>query len=94
MVFDPTETYLYSADMWADRVWCHKKNSSGLLELVGSVESPEHGDHPRWVAIHPSGKFLYVLMEAGNVLRLYSIDEKTYMPVYTERFFPLVPPCE
>jgi carboxy-cis,cis-muconate cyclase len=95
MAFDSTETYLYSADMWADRVWCHKKDkSTGLLELVGSVESPEPGDHPRWVAIHPSGKFLYVLMEAGNVLRLYSIDEKTHMPVYTTKSYPLVPSCE
>lgn len=25
MVFDPEEEYLYSADMWANKVWCHKK---------------------------------------------------------------------
>lgn len=25
MVFDPSEEYLYSADMWANKVWCHKK---------------------------------------------------------------------
>lgn len=25
MVFDREEEYLYSADMWANRVWCHKK---------------------------------------------------------------------
>jgi carboxy-cis,cis-muconate cyclase len=95
MVFDSTETYLYSADMWADRVWCHKKSATtGLVELVGSVQSPKQGDHPRWVAMAPSGKFLYTLMEAGNVLSLYTINEETHMPEYTGKSFPLVPPCK
>jgi hypothetical protein len=25
MVFDSREEYLYSADMWANKIWCHKK---------------------------------------------------------------------
>lgn len=25
MVFDQAEEYLYSADMWANKIWCHKK---------------------------------------------------------------------
>jgi carboxy-cis,cis-muconate cyclase len=25
MVFDKNEEYLYSADMWANKVWTHKK---------------------------------------------------------------------
>lgn len=28
MVFDADEEYLYSADMWENRVWCHRKVSS------------------------------------------------------------------
>lgn len=27
MVFDPEEEYLYSADMWANKIWSHKKVS-------------------------------------------------------------------
>lgn len=27
MVFDASEEYLYSADMWANKIWCHKKVS-------------------------------------------------------------------
>ncbi|KAF2469481.1 3-carboxy-cis,cis-mucoante lactonizing enzyme [Lindgomyces ingoldianus] len=92
MVFDPTETYLYSADMWANRLWCHKKHNDGTVELVGSVDAPAKGDHPRWVEIHPSGKYLYALMEAGNRLCEYVIDEKTRLPVYTHKSYPLIPP--
>lgn len=93
MVFDPTETYLYSADMWANRVWCHKKiDDQGRLETVGFTEAEGEKDHPRWVEMHPSGKYLYALMEAGNRVCEYVIDPQTHLPVYTHRSFPLIPP--
>jgi carboxy-cis,cis-muconate cyclase len=93
MVFDPTETYLYSADMWANRIWTHKKDADGKLTLVGSVEAPKKGDHPRWVSIHQTGNYLYALMEGGNTLGQYVIDESTHLPVYTKQSYPLVPMC-
>jgi len=93
MVFDSTETYLYSADLRGNKIWTHKKDkTTGQLELVGSVEAPSPGDHPRWVEIHPSDRYLYVLMEAGNRLGVYVIDEKTHEPVFTHITYPLVPP--
>ncbi|KAF1999057.1 carboxy-cis,cis-muconate cyclase-like protein [Amniculicola lignicola CBS 123094] len=92
MVFDPTETYLYSADMWANRIWCHKKSVFGTVELVGYTEAPAKKDHPRWVEMHPGGKYLYALMEAGNQICEYVIDERTHLPVYTHKSYPLIPP--
>lgn len=94
MVFDPSETYLYSADLSANKLWVHRKSdsSSPELQLVGAVECPDPRDHPRWVAIHPSGNYLYALMEKGNRLCEYLIDPATHMPVFTHRHFPLIPP--
>ncbi|CAK7223055.1 hypothetical protein SEUCBS140593_005108 [Sporothrix eucalyptigena] len=102
MVFDPTETYLYSADLSANKLWVHRKKvgeaqstkegDDGQVELVGSVDAPDPGDHPRWVAMHPSGQYLYALMEAGNRLCEYVIDPQTHMPVYTHHSYPLIPP--
>ena len=93
MVFDPTETYLYSADMWANRIWCHKKiDDQGKLETVGFTAAEGSKDHPRWVEMHPTGNYLYALMEAGNRLCEYVIDPQTHLPVYTHRSFPLIPP--
>ncbi|KAI1363416.1 3-carboxy-cis,cis-mucoante lactonizing enzyme [Xylaria arbuscula] len=92
MVFDPTETYLYSADLKANKLWVHKKADDGSVELVGSVDAPDAKDHPRWVAMHPSGQYLYALMEAGNRLCEYVIDPATHMPVYTHHSYPLIPP--
>ncbi|KAL2755964.1 hypothetical protein ACRALDRAFT_1081994 [Sodiomyces alcalophilus JCM 7366] len=91
--FDPTETYLYSADLRANKLWTHRKDpTTGALELVGSVDAPDPRDHPRWVAMHPSGNYLYALMEAGNRLCLYLIDPASKLPVYTHRSYPLIPP--
>lgn len=93
MVFDPTESYLYSADMWANKIWTHKKDvSTGTLELVGSIDAPSAADHPRWVAIHPSGHYLYALMEGGNNLAVYVVDQHTHLPVFTHLTYPLIPP--
>lgn len=93
MVFDPTETYLYSADMGANKIWTHKKDpETGKLTLVDSLEAPDPRDHPRWVEMHPSGKYLYVLMESGNRLAEYVVDPKTHTPVFTHKVYPLIPP--
>ncbi|TVY23078.1 Carboxy-cis,cis-muconate cyclase [Lachnellula hyalina] len=78
MVFDASEEYLYSADLRGNKVWTHKRDpETGHLALVGCLEAPDPLDHPRWVAIHPSGAYLYVLMEAGNRLAVYVIDEQS-----------------
>ncbi|SPO04909.1 probable carboxy-cis,cis-muconate cyclase [Cephalotrichum gorgonifer] len=97
MVFDPTETYLYSADLTANKLWVHRKDpdaapETGAVVLVGSVDAPDARDHPRWVAMHPTGNYLYALMEKGNRICEYVIDPATHMPVYTNRSFPLIPP--
>lgn len=95
MVFNPSdERYLYSADLSANKLWVHHRPdaSSPQVELVGSVDAPDPRDHPRWVAIHPSGRTLYALMEKGNRICEYSINETTHMPEYTGRHYPLIPP--
>lgn len=93
MVFDHSETYLYSADLQANKVWTHRKDKdTGKLTLVDCLEAPSPDDHPRWVDIHPSGKYLYVLMEAGNRLAVYVIDERRHVPVFTHMTYPLLPP--
>jgi carboxy-cis,cis-muconate cyclase len=98
MVFDPTETHLYSADMGANKIWIHRKdrdpqsNTFGHLEKFGVIDAPSPKDHPRWVAMHPSGDYLYVLMESGNRICEFVIVADFYMPTYTGNSFPLIPP--
>lgn len=37
MVFDSNEVYLYSADMWANKIWCHKKVYQLLSHFASST---------------------------------------------------------
>jgi carboxy-cis,cis-muconate cyclase len=94
MVFDPEEEYLYSADLRANKLWVHRRRGKDdpSLELVGSVDCPDARDHPRWVAMHPTGNYLYALMEKGNRICEYLIDPATRLPVYTHKSYPLIPP--
>ncbi|MCJ1442006.1 MAG: hypothetical protein MMC23_002498 [Stictis urceolatum] len=94
MVFDSSESYLYSADMHANCIWTHLKDpSTGTLALVSRTPAPAEGDQPRWVAMHPSGRYLYACMEKGNRLAEYLIDPESHRPVFTHHTWPLSPPC-
>jgi carboxy-cis,cis-muconate cyclase len=93
MVFDPPEEYLYSADLTGNKIWTHKKDmKTGKLTLVGRIDAPAKGDNPRWVEMHPSGNYLYVIMEEGNRLAVYIMNEMTRMPVFTQVIYSLFPP--
>lgn len=93
MVFDSNEKFLYSADLRANKVWTHQRNSqTGYLTLVTCLDAPDPGDHPRWIELHPSDMYLYVLMEAGNRLAQYTLDENTRVPKFTGDVYPLIPP--
>ncbi|KAF2863539.1 3-carboxy-cis,cis-mucoante lactonizing enzyme [Piedraia hortae CBS 480.64] len=89
MVFDEGEGYLYSADMWANRIWTHRKLPNGELEYVDSTPAPDPNDHPRWVSISRGDRFLFVLMEAGNRLCVYRLS--SHKPGYTGEAYDLVP---
>jgi carboxy-cis,cis-muconate cyclase len=66
---------LYTADLSGDAIWTHKVHLNGSVEAVASYPMPEAGMHPRHVAAHPGGKYVYVVMEAGNEVVVYSVDD-------------------
>ncbi|KUJ20819.1 3-carboxy-cis,cis-mucoante lactonizing enzyme, partial [Mollisia scopiformis] len=68
---------LYSADLSGDVLWTHKVNSNGTVEAVASYPMPEAGMHPRHIAAHPNGNYVYVVMEAGNEVVAYSVNSTT-----------------
>ncbi|KJZ69172.1 Carboxy-cis,cis-muconate cyclase [Hirsutella minnesotensis 3608] len=93
-VFHPDGRHLYSADLSANKIWLHRRPdpASPCLELVAAVDAPDSRDHPRWVAVHPSGSALYVLMEKGNRVCEFAVGQQDRVPVFTGRHFSLVPP--
>ncbi|OAA70307.1 3-carboxy-cis,cis-muconate cyclase [Cordyceps fumosorosea ARSEF 2679] len=87
------ERFLYSADLPANKLWVHHlPDPAAAPNLVAAIDAPDARDHPRWVALHPSGAHLYLLMEKGNRICEYALDPATKVPAYTGRHFPLIPP--
>lgn len=67
--------FLYSADFSANGIWAHKVNQqTGVLTEVSFTPAPSDGFEPRHLIVHPSGRFLYVVMEAKNEVRVYAIN--------------------
>ena len=91
LAFGPEEKLLYSADLSADKIWTHAIGEDGRVSLVDRYELPKAGMHPRHLAAHPDGKYLYVLMEHENTLVEYEVDEKTGAPVKELQTFSLLP---
>ena len=51
-------------------------SATGALTLLGTPLSFE-GQNPEGIAVHPSGKFVYVAAEVGNLLSAYAIVSNT-----------------
>ncbi|RKU45339.1 hypothetical protein DL546_007881 [Coniochaeta pulveracea] len=87
-----TPERLYSADLNGDAIWTHKISpENGKAALVGKL-TVKAGSHPRHLALHPAGKLLYAVMEAGNRIAAYSIDETTGALSKELSTFSLIPP--
>jgi carboxy-cis,cis-muconate cyclase len=72
------QTIVYSADLNGDLIWTHSLDrSTGKVMEIGRVSAPAPGMHPRHLAIHTKGKYIYVLMESDNSLVAYNVDSIT-----------------
>ena len=91
LAFSPEEKLLYSADLSADKIWTHAIGEDGLVSLVDRYDLPKAGMHPRHLAAHPNGKYVYVLMEHVNTLVEYEVDKRTGAPVKELQTFSLLP---
>ncbi|KAH7323491.1 carboxy-cis,cis-muconate cyclase [Rhexocercosporidium sp. MPI-PUGE-AT-0058] len=91
LAFGPQDKLLYSADLSADRVWTHSIGEDGMVSLVGKLDLPKAGMHPRHLAAHPDGKYLYVLMEHENTIVEYGLDKETGAPAKELKTYSLLP---
>jgi len=85
---------IYSADLSADYVWTHSVNSSGQINEVGRIRMPNTGMHPRHLAVHPNGTYLYVVMEAGNALAQVRLDRESGLASGITVEYSLIRPSE
>ncbi|KAI1828256.1 carboxy-cis,cis-muconate cyclase [Xylaria intraflava] len=79
----PNGEFLLSADTKGNLIWTHKIDQlTGRLSFVSVINGPSKGAGPRHLAIHESGKFVYVVLEESSEVAQYSIhDDGVLSPV-------------
>jgi carboxy-cis,cis-muconate cyclase len=95
MALDQENAYLYSADVSANGIWTHKVDP-----VMGTLTNPKFKTHseansrPRRLALHPQGRYLYVLLSKTNKLAVYEINMQASGPQLTNTglTYNLVPP--
>jgi hypothetical protein len=95
MALDAENSYLYSADVSANGIWTHKIDPvKGTLSNAKFKTHSEANARPRRLAVHPKGRYLYILMSKLNKVVVYDIKMQSSGPVLTNtgQSYSLVPP--
>jgi 6-phosphogluconolactonase len=77
--FDPSGRFLFAADLGTDQIMIYRFDEAhGTLEPndPASVQLAP-GAGPRHFALHPSGKFAYVINELDNTITAFAFDPAT-----------------
>lgn len=76
LALDIDNTILYSADVGASGVWAHSIDPlTGVVTSIGFLPSHIPNAGPRKIVAHPSGKYIYVLLERANIVAVYAVNK-------------------
>lgn len=76
ITLDPSNRYAYVADLGTDKVMIYDVHSEPGKLLPGNpgFAVVEGGSGPRHLAFHPSGRFVYLINEMGNTIKVFAHD--------------------
>jgi 6-phosphogluconolactonase (cycloisomerase 2 family) len=72
VLFDPSQHHLISADLGSDRLNVFTLKNDRLI--ASQRRSTEPGSGPRFLALHPSGRLLYVVNELNASISCFGYD--------------------
>ncbi|RAJ97785.1 6-phosphogluconolactonase [Larkinella arboricola] len=75
----PNNRFVYVCDLGTDKVYIYEfdKTSGKVKPAVTPYASVAPGSGPRHIAIHPTGKYLYLVEEINSSVATFAIDNKT-----------------
>ena len=79
ILVDAANKHVYATSLGADTVMEWKFDpATGMLSAIGPGVIPaKPGAGPRHLALHPNGRFLYLITETTNTIGTYAIDPAT-----------------
>lgn len=71
----PSGRYLLACDLGLDQLFIHQLDRSlGTLKLHGVYAAPR-GSGPRHIALHPSGRFVYLISQNSGTITTFAWDD-------------------
>ena len=79
ILVDAANKYVYATSLGADTVmeWKFDSAKGRLLPIGPGIIQTRPGAGPRHMALHPSGRFLYLITETTDTIGAYAIDPGT-----------------
>ncbi|KAI0593517.1 Lactonase, 7-bladed beta-propeller-domain-containing protein [Biscogniauxia sp. FL1348] len=72
----PDERFLFSADTPGDAIWTHAVDgTSGAVRPLGRAPAPAPGSHPRHLAVHGAGRYVYAVLEGTSQVAQYAVSD-------------------
>lgn len=87
----PNNDLVYSADDMGNAVWVHSYDGASQAAKEIQYLAAPSGAHPRHLAAHPNGRWVYVVYEEANSLAVYKKDDTTGLLTDTNTTYPLLP---
>jgi len=91
-VMDPTNRYLFAADLGTDKIMCYQLNIEGkqlIPNRVPYLELPP-GSGPRHLTFHQNGRFAYIINELNSTITALNYDDAqgTFSIIHTVSTLP------
>jgi 6-phosphogluconolactonase len=74
---DSSGRYALAADLGLDRVLIYRLDNGRLIPAAEPFASVAPGAGPRHLALHPNGRYAYVINELGNTVTAFDLDSRS-----------------
>ncbi|KAI9934543.1 hypothetical protein ASPWEDRAFT_117557 [Aspergillus wentii DTO 134E9] len=81
--------FIYTGDDMGSAVWVHSYDATN--NQVTTIQHIDVTGNPRHLVVHPGGHYVYVLLESGNEVAVYSRDSQTGKITNTNTTFSTIP---
>jgi carboxy-cis,cis-muconate cyclase len=87
----PEEDVLYVPDIRKNAIRTFSIGPTGALTSTGIVQASSSGAGPRHAAVHPNGKYVYVINESVNTIDVFTTGSGTRSLTYSRQTLNLLP---
>lgn len=87
----PDNSEVYIPDIDANQIRTFSVSQTGALTPTKAINAPVSNAGPRHLAVHPNGRYIYVLEQGGQTVDVFSTGNSTVPLIYENISLPVLP---